>query len=272
VKLSIFTTVGNVKETPKERGDPYKEAINCYKDLANEVVVVAGGKNIKRFDGVKYIRYDWEWEFDWTEIPKHMNAGLEACTGDWVIRMDLDTFFYEDDFDKIRHTLKKTDKDVVTFEKFNLITTDRVIQKCSIPLAIRNDKNIKLGKAVDKKTDLCWPIYVDKQIDKHLYQGRSVGSQEKCSVHAIVYDCTFKTKEQVIKNFWRFSKAHNSYFGGWQWGENATEAYETFLDMMRGRNKRSRKFNRHPKYIKKRVNNIKINQFGYNGWGQLNDN
>ena len=34
--ISIFTTMTN----PDERNDPWRESLNCYKSLADEVVVV----------------------------------------------------------------------------------------------------------------------------------------------------------------------------------------------------------------------------------------
>ena len=50
-KLSIFTTMTN----PSERNDPWKEALNCYEDLADEVIIVGE---------------DWPYEFRWDHIGK----------------------------------------------------------------------------------------------------------------------------------------------------------------------------------------------------------
>ena len=36
MKISIFTSMTN----PEERGDPWREALNCYKDLADELIIV----------------------------------------------------------------------------------------------------------------------------------------------------------------------------------------------------------------------------------------
>ena len=36
MKVSIFTTMTN----PEERMDPWKEALNCYESIADEVIVV----------------------------------------------------------------------------------------------------------------------------------------------------------------------------------------------------------------------------------------
>ena len=74
--LSIFTTMTN----PDDRNDPWKEALNCYEELGDEVIVV--GKN-------------WPFEFSWDEIGKTFQEGLDKSSSDWVIRMDIDYFFHE---------------------------------------------------------------------------------------------------------------------------------------------------------------------------------
>ena len=49
MKISIFTSMTN----PEERMDPWKEALECYNDFADEVIVV--GK-------------DWDYDFSWEKI------------------------------------------------------------------------------------------------------------------------------------------------------------------------------------------------------------
>ena len=78
-KLSIATSYTN----PEKRIDPWKEALACYEDLADEVV--RSGEN-------------WPYEFTWDHIGKVFNESYQKATGDWVIRMDLDYFFHEKDF------------------------------------------------------------------------------------------------------------------------------------------------------------------------------
>ena len=50
--------------------DPWKEALACYNDLADEVV--RSGE-------------DWPYEFTWDYIGKVFNESYEKATGDWVI-------------------------------------------------------------------------------------------------------------------------------------------------------------------------------------------
>ena len=86
--LSIFTSMTN----PEARNDPWKEALSCYESLADEVVIV--GK-------------DWPYDFSWDFIGKTFQKGFDECNSDWVIRMDIDYFFHENDFYKIRNALEK---------------------------------------------------------------------------------------------------------------------------------------------------------------------
>ena len=61
--------------------------ISCYKDIADEVIVVGDS---------------WPEEFKFDLIGQTYQEGFEKSSGDWVIRMDLDYFFHEKDITKIR--------------------------------------------------------------------------------------------------------------------------------------------------------------------------
>ena len=74
MKISIFTSMTN----PEERGDPWREALNCYKDLADELIIVG---------------QDWPQEFKFSYIGEVFQEGFNKSTGDWVIHMDIDNFF-----------------------------------------------------------------------------------------------------------------------------------------------------------------------------------
>ena len=82
MKLTIFTTMTD----PEKRMDPFREALKCYEDFADEVVVVGD---------------DWPDEFSFDFIGKKFQEGFDKSTGDWVIRMDIDTFFHERNKDNL---------------------------------------------------------------------------------------------------------------------------------------------------------------------------
>ena len=76
----------------QKRKDPWKEALNCYEDFADEVIITG---------------QDWPEEFEWDLIGKIFQEGFDKSTKDWVIRMDIDYFFHENDIVKIRKILEK---------------------------------------------------------------------------------------------------------------------------------------------------------------------
>ena len=128
-KLSIATSYTN----PEKRMDPWREALACYEDLADEVV--RSGE-------------DWPYEFTWDYIGKVFNESYQKATGDWVIRMDLDYFFHEKDFENIRKILGDNfDKPAVAFPKYQFFTPDRYALKTNIVIAY-NKKNYYGGSSL----------------------------------------------------------------------------------------------------------------------------
>ena len=59
-------------------------------------------------DEVLVVGEDWPIEFDCGIFNKIYQNGFNQCSTDWVMRMDLDYFIHEDDFEKIRFYLKNT--------------------------------------------------------------------------------------------------------------------------------------------------------------------
>jgi len=67
---------------PIDRNDLWEEATNCYDDFADEVII--SGKS-------------WPSEFNFDYIGKVFQDGFDQSTGDWVIHMDVDNLFHEND-------------------------------------------------------------------------------------------------------------------------------------------------------------------------------
>ena len=89
MKLSIFTSMTN----PQERNDPWEEGLECYEDFADEVIIVGE---------------TWPQEFTFSDIGKVFQEGFDRSNGDWVILMDIDTFFHENDTNFSQVTLIRT--------------------------------------------------------------------------------------------------------------------------------------------------------------------
>jgi glycosyltransferase involved in cell wall biosynthesis len=288
MKLSIFTSCGNEYYDGVERGDLVDEAISCYLDLADEVIVIDGhGDMVSDNPKLKIIYYNWPWIWDWTHLPKAFNLGYKACTGDWVIRADIDYIFHEEDMEAIRKKLEIfMDMQVVTFQKFCFVTKDKFYEKGEVPLAINKrlvGDQVLFGKALNVKTDLCYPIRVTGED-----AGIPVGQYEpelfaKSAEPVYVYDYSFKTEEQTREEFWRFSQAYHKVYEDpddtdWKFGNSEHRAFEKFIGMMKGRlrkcvytigEEKNGLLYTHPKYIKSAIGSISEDKFAYNGFGLL---
>ena len=105
--LSIFTSMTN----PELRNDPWKEALECYKYFADEVVIV---------------RKDWPYDFSWDYIGKTFQEGFDKSNSDWVMRMDIDYFLHEKHFKKIRQSIEKfSDYPAISFPQYQIFTPER---------------------------------------------------------------------------------------------------------------------------------------------------
>jgi glycosyltransferase involved in cell wall biosynthesis len=277
MKVSIIVCVGNEKETVDTRDPNWKAAIESYGEFADEIIVVDGSCTLKSGNGLTVIHSPWPWDWSWEELPKHLNEGLKASTGDWVIRCDIDYIFHENDIPLIRKRLALRGLvPIGTFHKNSFITRDGYYVKGSVPMAINKGQfgdKIQFGKAENMRTDLCYPIYTKGISDDGIPYGRF---REEAMVPVRLpfynYDYTFKTKEETRREFWRFSQAYYRYFKEWRFGSTEEESFEYFVNMMKmrlERNVRSITVEEHPQFIKKAVREMTPDMFGYNGWGLL---
>ena len=243
-KLSICTTYTN----PEERMDPWVEALQCYNELADEVV--RSGES-------------WPSEFSWDYIGKMFNESFQKATGDWVIRMDLDYFFHEKDFLNLRKYLAKNfNQPAVAFPKCQFFTPDRYSIKSNIVIAYNKKyfPKIKLNGG----GDLCLPT-----IDGIEIKPKDVPISK---IKLWNYDCMFKTKEIIKHDRARFARAWFSYFGDWgeEDGSDPELAFKTWFTMIEERYRKHNKkisIDKHPKFILNKIRNLNQDQFGYNAFG-----
>jgi len=279
VKLSILTTITN----PDKRQDKWKEAIDCYRELADEVVLVDGSEvagsavlNLGSVKKVKYIWEPWPYEWNWVELPKHLNIGLAECTGDWVLKLDIDQFIHEDDFGFLRKSLEACNGDVATLQKMSMTYGKKFYQKGPAPIAFKNKEYIKIGRNVNRRTDLCFAVDirghgVELVDDYEMPLGGDLKT-EKTSVSYWNYDYFFKTEEFTKEEFWRFSRAYQRYYGEWAFGDSEEKSFKKFLNMQKGRHDRAPytyELETHSKYIRKAVEKLAPEQFGFEAWKLL---
>ena len=287
MKISIFTTITN----PEIWQFAWQEALSNYLALADEVIVVNGGERLPEAiktankDKLIEVLMSWPDEWHWRELPLHLNAGLNACTGDWVIKMDIDQLFHEKDFEKIKELLvvaKANKYPAVAFVKLNILNQYYGFYKATHPFALNRDfigkDKIQYGIAVDQETDWCYPIEVngfDKEngipVGKKLGPDKYLGVS---SVDAVVYnyDYFFRTPDVAKKGFWRFAKAYNRTFGEGKWGSSEKEAWQLFLKDKASRLRDKSNYiaiNSHPAAIADRIKRMSSLEYGYDNWAGL---
>lgn len=273
-KLSIFTTMTH----PIERGDNFKDAIHCYMDLADELVVVDGSKTNKaeafklipkssEQAEVVYVHNLWPKEFDWPLIGQQFQRGYEAATGDWVIHADIDFLFHENDFGRIRQAIEDAgDAPALSFYKYQFILPDRYNLKSRLVIAVNKGKygdRIKF----DSGGDLCQPSLDGQEI--------TPDHARESGIAFYNYEKILKDVNQITEDVGRMARAWQSHFGVARLGADNESAFEEWATMIKGRFTKPQKeipITDHPKYVQKTIMNLTRNQFGWDGLGMLPKN
>lgn len=251
MKLGIFTTATR----PELRGDNYQDAINCYKDLADELTIINGDET-------------WPHEFSWDLIGKHFQKGYEQTDADWVIHADLDFIFHERDFQAIRQAIKQhKDAPALSFWKYQFILPDRYNLKSRLVIAVNKGK---YGDRIrfDSGGDLCQP-----SLDGHELKPSDV---PEAKIAFYNYEKMTKTLPQIMDDAGRMARAWQRHFGEYKLGGPDDEtAFDEWANMVQGRFTKPQKtipLSDHPKYVQKTIKGLSKDQWGYSGLGLLQKN
>lgn len=262
LKLSIFTTVTD----PTRRGDNVRPALQCYEDLADEVVIVDGsirGFKVTKHVGKKVnIFHEWPKEFDWQFFGEQFQRGYDACTGDWVIKADLDYIFHEEDFINIRHAIERENSfAAMSMYKYQFLIPDRYNLKSRLVNVVNKGKfgsRIKFNGG----GDLC-QVTLDGKLLAPDYIPES-------KIPFYNYEKILKTKEQITDDVGRMERAYSRHFGHTQYKSSESNYFEKWYEAQKGKFNKPQlplEFDLHPKYIKDTIRNLKPENFGWNGFG-----
>ena len=244
MKVTIFTSYTN----PDERKDPWKEAMSCFEDIADEVIVV--GKDIP-------------YEFEWTIWNKEFQRAFDEASGDWVIRMDIDYFIHEKDIQNLKNNLFKfKEYPGIIFPQYQFFIPTKYSYHTNLCLAVNktNFPNIKLNGGTDK----ILPTINNKILDYKKLPWLDIPIWQ--------YDGIFRTKEIIAEDRARFARAWHRYSDNYnkRGGPTKELAYDAWFNFQKKRFKNHVfpvKIDDHPKYIKESLKNLKENQFGYSAFG-----
>lgn len=249
--LGIFTTLTD----PGRRGDNFQDALNCYEDLADRVVIIDGHTS-------------WPQEFEWPVISKHFQEGYDKCPTDWVIHMDIDWLFHQKDFGAIRQALKDyPDSPAISFYKWQFILPDRYNLKSRLVIAV-NKKKFGDRIKFDSGGDGCQPSLDGREL--------KLEDTPQAGIPFYNYEKLTKNVAQIADDVGRMDRAYYATFGKYIYGKgNDMSAFDGWIQMMKGRfTKPSKqiKLEEHPKYIQDTIKALNVEQWGYSGFGILGKN
>lgn len=260
MKLSIFTTMTH----PIARGDNYADALDCYEELADEVVIVNGDPVHHKaipLGKIKVVDSEWPKEFEWPLIGQQFTKGYQAATGDWVIHMDLDFIFHQDDFRQIRSMCEANpNAPGLSFWKWQFIYPDRYNLKSRLVLAV-NKKLCGDRIKFNSGGDLCQPSLDGAEI---VHDGIP-----EARVPIYNYEKMTKTLNQVMDDCGRMERASFRTFGRYQMGSDGTDesAFNRYIQLLRSRVNKPQEhigINQHPKFVRETIKSLTPEQFGYN--------
>ena len=244
MKVSVITSYTN----PEKRMDPWKEAISCYEELADEVIVL--GENFKT-------------EFEFSDFGPMFDDGFDKANGDWVIKMDIDTLIHEKDFKKLYQALNYySEYPAISLRKFQFFTPKRYHTKSRMGMILNKKKfkNIKFNGGGDG----CDPTVNNNHINEK--------NVPRVNIPFWNYDSVFKTKEVISNDRARFARAWKRTFNNYgdRGGPEPEVAYDAWFKMIEGRYKKhifKVDITDHPKFIQNKISNLNENQFGFNAFG-----
>lgn len=265
MKISVFTTTTD----PDTRGDNSWPALNSYQNLADEVVIVNGGRRVINFDQyhfgkIKSIEFEWPREFSWPFIGQQFQRGYEAAAGDWVIHADLDFIFHEQDYAAIRKAFEDNPQaPALSFWKYQFICPHKYNLKSRLVIAVNKGK---YGDRIrfDSGGDLCQPSLDGEEIKPD--------SVPEARIPFYNYEKILKTKEQIRDDVERMDRAYLTHFGRTLYSSDRDSAYTGWMKMAIGRASKPQEevsLSFHPKVMHETLQNLKPEQFGYDGFNQL---
>jgi hypothetical protein len=270
MRLTIITMITK----PDERQDKWREALQNYLELADEVVCVNGGPHLE-YAGVKMLDMPWPDDWDWQELPKHLNFAKEHATGDWILKLDIDQLIHEKEFTKLRKVIETIphDVDVLSLMKFNFVAKMRYLVKNTQPILFRNKPEIGFGYALDfPNGDCCMPI---KILEWESVYGMPVGE----TMYHMHTDCaywnfsyTFKTKDVAREHYLRMCRAYRRFYKDDGLGHDDRSSWEQFMEMTYAKYVKTHSeaaLSEIPWTLRGAIQNLKPEEKGFNFWGEV---
>lgn len=251
--IGCFITITD----PYKRGDLYDQCLESAKGFCDHFVIVGPEQGYST---------RWPKEFSWDTIGWHFQYGYEQSKADWVIHLDTDFIFHENDYQAIRQAcIDAKAAPALSFWKYQFILPDRYNLKSRLILAVNKGK---YGDRIrfDSGGDLCQP-----SLDGDYLKPDDV---PEARIPFYNYDFLNKSKAQVQDDIGRMDRAYQRHFGKWLYSEDGTNksAYDGWLKMMLGRLAKPHEMlplYNHPRVIQETIKALTPDKCGYSVFGNV---
>lgn len=286
-KISFFC----VATEPLKNQYPIKESIHSILPIADEIIIIFGRyekesdeyfKNINN-NKIK-IYYTNNWPIDWSYdvMTNHFQFGLEKCSGDIIIKFDIDHIYYPNN---LRNALTKNlhKNHLIWIPKYNYINKEHF-------LCIKNGTYC-INKYLLDKDNINFNIGRVKYVNSIIIHGEFNQCNLEGTEHGFVnYDCTFMDINTFIEKQYRWFKAYYKLFGNLDnfniqlnniedqnQKPNHNEILKFVTTRLESRIKWAKKkgvlfklgYEFNPTQIKEKINNINNIQYGYNFFNMI---
>jgi glycosyltransferase involved in cell wall biosynthesis len=117
--ISLCMIVKNEEET-------LKRTLESVKNYVDEMIVVDTGSTDKTKEIAKSmgaVLYDFEWINDFAAAR---NYAKEQATSDWILQLDADEYFMNEEASLLKEEIKKTDKKALFIQITNLVEKNKM--------------------------------------------------------------------------------------------------------------------------------------------------
>lgn len=214
MKISTFT----IATDPVSMGFPVFEAIDSFLSFSDEVVIVVGRdteffcEKAKQISSKIKIIETNKWPVSWTYdvMTDHLNVGIDNCTGDIALKIDLDSIFPDQHSQEIRNNLisSLSTSHSCCFDRLNYYHGFGFMKKCG-------DTFFAFNKSHLDSLNIKYSVGSPSGSNVLMIDGKQASHARITNTNVLPrnYDDTFCTEKQGVTKYFHWGIAHEKKLG-----------------------------------------------------------